>query len=484
MDKNNFSAKKDLVSILMPVYNERAYISECVSRILSVKLPGNLKHEIVMVDDGSSDGSSELLDKLAAEHPGVISVFHQPGNMGKGAAISKAVELMQGEYAIIQDADLEYDPREYSVLLNPIIEGIADVVYGSRFAASPLRRIMNFHHELGNRFLTLLSNCCTGLNLTDMETCYKAFRSEAIKTIPLRSKRFGVEPEITAKIAKRSFVIYEVPISYRGRSYNEGKKIGWKDGMSAIYTILKFKILDDCFEERFGHGVLFKLSKARNFIRWTVEAIEPYLGNKILEVGSGIGNISRLLPQKEKLTVTDLDQTYIDILKNLFKGNSIVNVAKLDLNCTEDFKNIGKNQYDTVVCMNVLEHIEDDKAALLRMRSLLETNGKLILVVPQYKSLYGEFDRDLDHFRRYTKDELFKLLEECGFQVKKKKNLNFLSIPGWYVNSVILKRKKMSQWQIKIFDMLVFIMKRVEKIIPLPGLSLICVAEKKQDKHD
>ncbi|MCK5343747.1 MAG: glycosyltransferase family 2 protein, partial [Candidatus Heimdallarchaeota archaeon] len=275
MSEQEFFVKKGLLSILMPVYNEHAYLAECVKRILAVKLPASLECEIIMVDDGSTDGSAELVDKLAKKYPDVISVYHQEHNQGKGAAIRKAVELMQGEYAIIQDADLEYDPREYPVLLRPILEGFADVVYGSRFAASPMRRVMNFHHELGNRFLTFLSNCCTGLNLTDMETCYKLFRAEVIKTIPLRSNRFGIEPEITAKIAKRDCVIYEVPASYRGRSYSEGKKIGAKDGFKAIFTILKYKILDDCFEERFGHGVLFKLSRARNFTRWTVKTIEP-----------------------------------------------------------------------------------------------------------------------------------------------------------------------------------------------------------------
>ena len=474
-----FFVKRGLLSILIPVYNERAYLTECIKRVMAVKLPNSLEREIIMIDDASTDGSSKLADELAKQYPDVISVYHQEKNQGKGAAIRKAIELMQGEYAIIQDADLEYDPREYNVMLRPVLEGMADVVYGSRFAASPMRRVMNFHHQLGNKFLTFLSNCCTGLNLTDMETCYKLFKAEILKTIPLRSNRFGIEPEITAKIAKRDCVVYEVPISYCGRSYSEGKKIGAKDGFKAIYTILKYKILDDCFEERFGHGVLFKLSRARKFTRWTVETIEPYLGNKILEVGSGIGNISRLLPQKEKLTVTDIDDLYINILENLFNGNAIVDVAKLDLNCDSDFKALKKNQYDTIVCMNVLEHIKDDEAALRRMSSILVPGGKLILVVPQYKILYGEFDRDLEHFRRYNKKGLFELLEKCNFAINKKKNLNFLSIPGWYVNSVMLKRKKMSQWQIKIFDMLVFIMKRVEKIFPLPGLSLVCIAEKK-----
>jgi hypothetical protein len=188
---------------------------------------------------------------------------------------------------------------ELSGEFQAIKEGHGDVVYGSRFASRTMRRVFNYHHALGNKFLTRLSNITTGLDLTDVETCYKAFRADVLKTIPLRSNRFGIEPEITAKIAKRNCVVFEVPISYAGRNYSEGKKIGWKDGYSAIYTILKYWFVDDCFDEHYAQAILHNLAHARRFNKWMVKGIEPYLGDRILEVGSGIGNISWLLPKKE-----------------------------------------------------------------------------------------------------------------------------------------------------------------------------------------
>jgi glycosyltransferase involved in cell wall biosynthesis len=232
------------LSILIPVYNEQECLTQIVERVLSAPIPGNLQKELVIINDASKDGTAGVLQELAKTHS-EIRVFHQPTNTGKGAAIRRAIREMTGDFAIIQDADLEYDPADYPVVLKPLVEGLADVVYGSRFATREMRRIVHYHHKLGNLFLTHLSNFFTGLDLTDMETGYKAFRADLIKTIPLRSNRFGMEPELTAKLARRKAVFYEVPISYHGRGYGEGKKIGWKDGVSAIRTILKYWIFDD-----------------------------------------------------------------------------------------------------------------------------------------------------------------------------------------------------------------------------------------------
>jgi len=234
----------DTLSILIPVYNEEEYLARIIERVLIAPIPENFRKELVIVNDASKDGTAEVLRELAQSHC-EIRVFDQPKNMGKGAAIRRAVQEMTGDFAIIQDADLEYDPADYPVILKPLVEGLADVVYGSRFATREMRRIVHYHHKMGNLFLTQLSNFFTGLDLTDMETCYKAFKADLIKTIPLRSNRFGIEPEITAKLARRKAIFYEVPISYHGRNYSEGKKIGWKDGISAIWTILKYWIFDD-----------------------------------------------------------------------------------------------------------------------------------------------------------------------------------------------------------------------------------------------
>ena len=223
------------VSVVVPVYNERATLRQVVERVFSV----GLEIELLCVDDGSNDGSREILAELQNQWP-QMRVFLQPKNMGKGAALRRGIQEATGDYVIIQDADLEYDPKDYPLLLGPLESGQADVVYGSRFLGSGPHRVLYFWHSVGNAFLTLLSNMLTNLNMTDMETCYKVFRREVIQAIPIEEDRFGFEPEITVKIAKRKLRVYEVGISYWGRTYAEGKKIGWKDGVRALVCLAKY----------------------------------------------------------------------------------------------------------------------------------------------------------------------------------------------------------------------------------------------------
>src|ERR1700732_3069907 len=218
------------VSVIMPIYNERRALRAVVERVLAV--PQEL--ELICVDDGSRDGSREILAELQNQHSN-LRVFLQLTNMGKGAALRRGIQEAAGDFVLIQDGDLEYAPADYPTLLEPLIQGKADVVYGSRFLGSRPHRVLYFWHSVGNRLLTLLSNCLTDINLSDMETCYKAFRREIIQAIPLEENRFGFEPEITVKVAKRQLRIYEVGISYWGRTYAEGKKIGWKDGFGALW---------------------------------------------------------------------------------------------------------------------------------------------------------------------------------------------------------------------------------------------------------
>jgi glycosyltransferase involved in cell wall biosynthesis len=225
------------LSVVMPVYNERVTLREVVAKVLAVPL----EIELICVDDGSSDGSREILERLQKEYPQIRALF-QPHNVGKGAALRRGILEATGDYVIIQDADLEYDPAEYPLMIAPLVQDKADVVFGSRFLGGAPHRVLYFWHSVGNRALTLLSNCLTNINLSDMETCYKVFRREIIQSIPLEENRFGFEPEITVKVSRRNLRIYEVGISYWGRTYEEGKKIGWKDGMRAFYCLLKYSI--------------------------------------------------------------------------------------------------------------------------------------------------------------------------------------------------------------------------------------------------
>ena len=229
------------LSIVIPVYNEAATIAEIVDLVRSVDV--GLEKEILLVDDCSRDGTLDVLKKMAAENPDLKVLFHEV-NKGKGAALRTGFAAATGDIVLIQDADLEYDPKEYPRLLQPILDGHADVVYGSRFLGGGPHRVVYYWHYLGNQLLTTLSNMTTNLNLTDMEVCYKVFKREVIQSIPLRENRFGFEVEITAKIARRKLKIYEVPISYYGRDYAEGKKIGWKDGFSALRCIVKYMFTD------------------------------------------------------------------------------------------------------------------------------------------------------------------------------------------------------------------------------------------------
>ena len=299
-----------LLSVLMPVYNEARTLRTIVARVLASPVP--LPMELICVDDGSRDGSPEILDALAAKDPR-IRVIRQPRNMGKGRAIRTAIEHMRGGIGIIQDADLEYDPADYPAMVAPILEGKADAVFGSRFASASQRKILLYWHGVANHILTWLTNILNDINLTDMETCYKAVRADVLKQTPLHSNRFGIEPELTTKLAQWNIRLYEVPISYHGRTAAEGKKIGWKDAVSAVWTLLKYRFIDDRFTTHDGYYVLQSMRRARGLNKWILEQFRPFIGARVLEAGCGIGNFTELLLDRERLVCVDNDPLYVEM---------------------------------------------------------------------------------------------------------------------------------------------------------------------------
>jgi len=420
------------LSVIIPVYNERYTVRELVRRVVAVDVP----KEIVMVDDGSTDGTSEILKSLAERYPGVVRVFQQPHNQGKGAAIRRGIQEATGEFLIIQDADLEYDPSEYHVLLKPLLAGEADVVYGSRFVAG-YRRVHLFWHAVANRGLTFITNVLTNLNLTDMETCYKVFRTELIKRIPLRSNRFGFEPEVTVKIAKLGCRIFEVPISYHGRDYAEGKKIGPKDAVSAVWTLLKYWVISDV--GHVGQHTLARMQELASYNRTMFGLFARYLGSRVLEIGAGAGNLSRFLLDRDLVLLSDYEDEYLHLLRRRFGTYENVQIRRLDLN-TFKAADVAADGIDSVVCLNVLEHVQDDRRVLSELYQALEPGGVLVVLVPAHPFLYCDLDRNLGHHRRYTEATLGDLFREAGFVVEASRYFNWVGAVGWFLFGRILRR--------------------------------------------
>jgi glycosyltransferase involved in cell wall biosynthesis len=462
------------LSVLVPLYNEAGTVRALIERVRAVPIA----KEVIVVDDGSSDGSPQVVEEYARALPEapdfrLVLVRHER-NQGKGAAVRTAIAHITGDIAVIQDADLEYDPREYSRLIAPIVDGDADVVYGSRFAGGP-RRVLFFWHTVGNRFLTLLSNMCTNLNLTDMETCYKAFRADILRRIPLRSNRFGLEPELTAKVAHLRCRIYEIPISYHGRVYAEGKKIGWRDAIAAVWTILRFAVVHDVGREDAGYTTLRRVEVLRRYNGFLWDLMRPFVGRRVLEVGAGTGLLTRFLSTRERVLATEFDPEYVDLLRRTFADSPNVEIQPLDLALLAE-NHVPRHHFDTVVCSNVLEHIEDDRAALDAMREVLVPGGRVILIVPALQALYGSIDRAIHHYRRYSRAELVDKLEGAGLAIEHLSYFNMLGVPGWYLNARVLKRTAVPGIQARINDWLVPWLRLERRFGPPVGMSLLAVA--------
>ena len=461
------------LSVVIPAYNETNTIREIVRRVQEVPI----EKEILIIDDGSTDGTREILRELDGK--GGVRVFLQPVNQGKGAAVSVGFRHALGDVVVVQDADLEYDPNEYGKLMAPIADGHADVVYGSRFLGGGTRRVLYFWHTVGNRMLTLASNMFTNLNLTDMETCYKMFRREVVQSMRIESRRFGIEPEITAKVARRGYRIYEVPISYYGRTYDEGKKIGLKDAFSALWTIVKHSLREAEDPKNVGHVTLARMGRLETYNRWLADRFRAALGPRVLEIGAGFGNMTRQLLGRELVVASDLDPVALEYLRGSFRDEPTVRVASyrfpLDAAQREEIRGL---RVDTLVCLNVLEHIEDDVSTLADFYALLPAGGALVLIVPALAKLYGTLDEHLRHFRRYEKVELEEKVRAAGFAVEDCRFLNRVGILGWYVNGKILRRRVLPSGQLAAFRLMQPLLKREEANPPKIGMSLLLVARK------
>jgi glycosyltransferase involved in cell wall biosynthesis len=459
------------LTVVIPCFNEIYTIREVLRRVTARPEV----HEVIVVDDGSTDGTRERLKEIEAAHkPGpALRVILKDKNEGKGAALVQGFRQATGEVVLIQDADLEYDPVDYPRLLAPIAEGRADVVYGSRFMSSE-RNVLLFWHTVANHILTLISNIFTNLNLTDVWTCYKVFRAEIIGRIPLKSRGFNFEAEVTIKLAQLGCRIYEVPIRYSGRTAAEGKKIRFKDAIIGFWTTLTTWAWGDLGDLAVGEQTLRVMAKAGRYNRLIRDMFSPFLGKKIVEIGAGVGNISRFLLDRDEVTLTDSDPIYVRYLQRQYRDWEYVKVRQFDVLRPKDGELWGK--FDTAVCFNVIEHVNDDGAALAGLRKLLVPGGLLLLIVPAHPWLFGSLDEHLGHFRRYEKAALTEKLSAAGFEVEKLAYYNQVAVPGWYVNGKWLNRRVIPNFQLGLFDKMTPLVKWLMSDDAKWGLSLFAVA--------
>ncbi|HYG68716.1 MAG TPA: methyltransferase, partial [Anaeromyxobacteraceae bacterium] len=396
-------------------------------------------------------------------------------NGGKGTAIRTALAQATGAISIIHDADLEYHPKDILRIVKVFEEEQADAVFGSRFAGGEARRALLFRHELGNRLLTFLTNLVTNVNLTDMETCYKAVRTELLRSIPIVSNDFRLEPELTIKLAKREARIFEIPISYSGRTYQEGKKIGWRDGVKALAAITRFWLSDRIYvEDAYGSQILGRLARAPRFNRWMADTIRPFLGEKVLEIGSGTGNLTKCLIPRERYVASDVNPLYLQTLRALTADRPYLDVHHTDVTEGGTFPEV-EGGFDTVVCLNVIEHVDDDVGALRNIRRVLADDGNAIILVPQGPGLLGTLDEVLGHKRRYTEASLRALAAEAGLEVAEVLRFNRVGTAAWWLNGKLLRRRHFGLAQVVALNVLTPVFRVVDRTMPFPALSLIAV---------
>ncbi len=454
----------DGVSVIIPSQDSRATVAEVIRRTRA--LPG--VGQVVVADAGSRDGTADEVERLSRQ--GLCELVRLP-RLGRGSTVREALPHARGEVAVILDPDLSYEPRDIPALATPILDGRADMVLGSRFLDGK-RPIAGFWDALGSRTLATLAGAAVDLNLTDLGTGAKAFRTSAARGLELRAKGSGIDAELVAKFARMRYRILEVPVRFWPRHADAALR----EKAELLLAAIRYAHTDDAENEHGGYRTLLVMDQAPRYAEWLANVMRPHLGQRVLEVGAGIGTITRHLVDRELVVPLDMEPRYVQQLENAFRGRANVrplcaDAAKLDLDA------LRRERFDTVILSNVLEHIEDDAGALRRFREILVPGGRLLLVVPALQAIYGSMDREVGHFRRYSRRGLAKVVAQAGYGVENLRPMNPLGVPGWALNALLLHRTEVPELQLRVYDRLVPALAALERHWQPPiGLSLFCVA--------
>ncbi len=471
------------LSILVPVYNERYLVAASLRRLgILARTPSLRSVQVVVVDDGSSDGSIAEVERfLKAEAPKLgrklqWRFLRHGQNRGKGAAFRTALAAATGEICVIHDADLEYHPEDIPGLMEPFLRGEADAVYGSRYLPRLFRRVTPWRHGILNRLVTLVANWATDWQLTDSATCYKAVRTSLLKSLPLTQDDFRFEPELTVKLSKRGARLFEVPISYSGRTALEGKKISWKDGWRALKAYVAFIWDDNIYlgvSKEANHFA--RLNRAPGYQAWMASLLKPQMGHRVLELGAKTGPLTRFLLPQQSYWATDKNPHYLASLQALAKDRPYLHVAYCD---AEKASSYPKGPFETVACSTIPAFVADLAERFANVYSALEPGGRALVLVPAGPWAYGSLDEAMGHKRRFSRAGLKEGLEAAGFQVQSMIAFNRAGSLTWAVNSLLLRRRGFGLFQVKLAGWLSPLWRALDHVLPLPGLSLLAVATK------
>lgn len=491
------------LTLVIPIYNERIYLPEVFRRIREASYPGEITAlEVIAVDDGSTDGSAEWLGALGSDMgcglPTTLILQLNPTNEGKGRCVRQGIDLSKGDFVVIQDADLEYSPDDLEQLLEPLIAGRADAVFGSRFLGTP-RRVIYFWHAAANQLLTRIFNLLFNTTLTDLTTGYKAFRGEMARNLDLRQKRFGIEVELAAAIAQSRLRLFETGISHHGRSYSEGKKFKRLDALAIALQILKFGILRPSPFKPGMRQTLTALYQA-SYLLYATPLKKLLLslrgkslgagnqGLRVLEVGSGVGGVTQALLEASEVVASDIDEDSLELLRSRYSFHPGFQALKWDATLSpadgSTPRGIARGGFDLIVAFNVLEHIEHDAVVLKQWSSLLAPGGMMVLLVPFSQRLFSPVDQAVGHFRRYQKKDFEQLIQSCGGKVSRTIFLNPLGVLGWIWNAKILGRSVLPSGQVGLYSLLKPILEPLEALLARWfGLSIICAATWQKEEH-